>query len=443
MSMIDATIYRNIFSRLMEPICIVDSSASIIDVNYSMEILLGYDVGELAGKPMASLLTYESAMKTKKILMETEIISERTEEFTLKRNDDTSIVRNIKIFSVPDYQGKRIFCFQIPLLAQKYSWVGDIFVTDEELYDPDALLGDMMSSFVTGYPASSEALVPAPLPHEFVQPVPIYREAEELTREMDELMKTFGPPPDEGLVITDAEGRITEHNDYFLKMTGLPDQTKETGSEGLGEKEKVVGRYFGEFLASDHMEDFEAVLKSLKGHASVEGVKTVFESADNKSFPVALNGITIKDDNAAIMGFILVIQKIEVMGVIRNLLQLPPGPSLEIPPVVKSVVDLVKEGIVVTDSDGIITGLNYIMEEIIERKSADMQGKEMLQLFPEEDWKRASSIIENVESEGKVENHKFRLIKGDSSIIPTVLDWSLIEDVDGTAVGMMLVVRKE
>ena len=226
-------------------------------------------------------------------------------------------------------------------------------------------------------------------------------------------------------------------------MAGLSDQTEEIEPEKSGEKEKLVGRYFGDFLTTDHKEDFEKVLESLKGNAPVEGVKTVFASLDNKHFPVALNGITIKDNNAAIMGFILVIQKIVVMGVRRTQLLLPEVPSLDAPPVVKSVVDLVKEGIVVTDIGGIITGLNSYMEEIIDRKSTEMQGKEMLQLFPEEDRERASSIIENIESEGKVENHQFRLITGDGSVIPAILDWSLIEDIDGTGVGMMLVVRKE
>ena len=99
---IDAMIYKSIFSRLMEPICIVDTSGTIIDVNHSMEMLLGYEAGELAGKTTASLLVQESLKKIEEILKETENISERTEEVTLTRNDGTSIVRNIKFFSVPD-----------------------------------------------------------------------------------------------------------------------------------------------------------------------------------------------------------------------------------------------------------------------------------------------------------------------------------------------------
>ncbi|MDP6155756.1 MAG: PAS domain S-box protein [Candidatus Thermoplasmatota archaeon] len=440
---IDAMIYKSIFSRLMEPICIVDTSGTIIDVNHSMEMLLGYEAGELAGKTTASLLVQESLKKIEEILKETENISERTEEVTLTRNDGTSIVRNIKFFSVPDEQGNRIFCFQIPLLAQKYSWLGDIFASTGVINDPDVFVKDIISALPPDPRSVSEAMVPAPVPREFIQPVPIDREAKELTKDIEELMETFGPPPEEGLVMTDVDGKITEHNDYFLKIAGLSDQTGENEPEKRAEKEKVVGRYFGDFLATDHKDDFEEVLKSLRGNSSVGGIKTVFASLDDKNFPVALNGITIRDENADILGFILVIQKIEVMGVRRARLQLSGGPSLDTPPIVKSVVDLVKEGIVVTDIKGIITGLNSYMEEIIVQKSSYMQGKTMLQLFPEEDRERASLIIKNIESEGKVENHEFRLITGDGAVIPAILDWSLIEDEDGTGVGMMLVVRKK
>ncbi len=442
MSDISAIIYKSIFSRLMEPICIVDSSGTIIDVNFSMEMLLGYETGELTGKILHSLLIKESALMMGEILKETEIISKRTEEVTLVRADGTSIVRNIKFFSVLDVQANKIYCFQIPLLAQKYSWLGDIFSATGEMNDSDILLKDIIAALPPDPRDVSEALVPAPVPREFIQPVPIDREVKELTKDIEELMETFGPPPEEGLVMTDAEGKITEYNDYFLKIIGLPDQTRVAESEKQREKDKVAGKYFGDFLAADRKDDFEEILKSLRGTASVEGIKTVFTSLDGKNFPVALNGITIKDENADILGFILVIQKIEVMGVRRDNLQLSSAPSLDIPPVVKSVVELVKEGIVVTDTNGTITGLNSYMEEIIDRKSADLQAKEMLELFPEEDRERASLIIENIESEGKVENHEFRLITGNGSVISVMLDWSLIEDIDGTGVGMMLVVRK-
>ena len=441
MSDIDAVIYRNIFTRLMEPICIIGADRIIINANESLELLIGHEEKSLIGKEVGSIFTEESLELLDMILGEGQETKEWIEEFKLRRTDGTSIIRNIKIFSVKDSHDADIFCLQIPVIAQKDPWLSDIFDLSkgkypEGLFDgPISTLQGEMSDVTEPFsskiePRNSEALAEAPIPAEFTQPIPVSIGSRRLVNDIDELLRSLSVWSDEGMVTTDTDGKITSHNDTFREWVGY-------NAEEIDKKPII------EFLGEEYRGDMERIIEGLSKGESIKGIRSELVHKDRSKWFITLNAMAIKDGKEEISGFIVIMQKAGAMGRQKILLKLPVGPSLDNPPVVKSVVDLVKEGIVVTDVNHAITGLNSVMEEIIGIRSRKRRGKDLLKLFPSLEREWAAEIIKRIEEQGEIEKQPVSLLHGNGSSIPANIDGSLIEDPNGGKVGIMLVVRVE
>jgi len=472
----DDSIYRNIFSKLKEPILILGPGGEIIDANHSLEVLLGYDEGILPGKDIGFILAEEAARSFTETFEESEEPMERKEEFTLKREDGTSFVRNIHIFSIKDEAGI-VYCFQIPIGIGQQSWLGDIFDLSEsaqkDMYDDVmlALAGPAQAEpEAQAEPQKSEALIPAPIPDEFKQPE-LHGPGEE--RESERKIKSGISWGKEGIIATDIYGNITEYNKAFLAMIGISDTTSDTSPEipfypgkpdaadgtadiastalssevktgsASPKGERILGRSLKDFLAPAHESDMESVFKKLRRDTTVVTIKTVLYNTNKFEIPITLNATPMKDAGNNVLGFIMVMQRQKPKEPEPGFTSPPERLRLAPHPIVKKVANLIKEGVVITNIVGIITGINSAMEDILGVESVAMQGQFTGKLFPEEERKRASSFIRTVESTGGALDQRFRLVLGDGSTVSALLDGSLIEDPDGGKVGMMLVVRVE
>ncbi len=473
----DDSIYRNIFSKLKEPILILGPGGEIIDTNHSLEVLLGYDEGILPGKDIEFILADEAARSITETFEESDEPMERKEEFTLLREDGTSFVRNIQIFSIKDEAGSIVYCFQIPIGIGQHSWLGDIFDLSEsaqkDMYDDVmlALAGPAQTEPEAHVePQMSEALIPAPLPDEFKQPE-LHGSNEE--KEIERKIKSVISWGREGIIATDIYGNITEYNKAFLTMIGIDDTAEDTSpkipiypgrpdaTEGTAdvastalssevkngpaspEGERILGRSLKDFLAPGHESDMESVFKKLRRDVTVVTMKTVLYNINKFEIPITLNATPMKDAGNNVLGFIMVMQRQKQKEPEPGFTSPPERLRLAPHPIVKKVANLIKEGVVITNIVGIITGINSAMEDILGMESVAMQGQFTGKLFPEEERKRASSFIRTVESTGEALDQRFRLVLGDASTVSALLDGSLIEDPDGGKVGMMLVVRVE
>lgn len=473
----DDSIYKNIFSKLKEPILILGSNGKIIDANHSLEVLLGYDEKILPGKDIDFILAGEADGS----LIETFEGSEKQigtkEEFTLRREDGTTFVRNIHIFSSKDDTGNTVYCFQIPVGIGQHSWLGDIFDLSEsgqkDMYDDVmlALAGPTQAEPETHVePQMSEALIPAPIPDEFKQPE-LHGAAEQ--KESERKIKSIISWGREGIISTDVYGNITEYNKAFLTMIGIPGSTEGIGPEkptytgkpdvtdgtmdiastalssevksisAPSESERIIGRSLRDFLAPGHESDMEPVFKKLRRDVSVVTIKTVLYNINRFEIPITLNATAMKDAGNKVLGFIMVMQRQKQKETEPGFTSPPERLRLAPHPIVKKVANLIKEGVVITNIVGIITGINSAMEGILGMESVDLQGQFTGKLFPEDERKRASSFIRTIESAGEALDQRFRLVVGGGSTISVLLDGSLIEDPDGGKVGMMLVVRVE
>jgi len=307
MTDIDAVIYRNIFTRLMEPICIVGTDRIIIDANESLEIILGLEENSLIGKEIGSFFTEESKEMLNDILKEGKGRTERMIELGLRRNDGTYIHRKIKFFSVKDSDNEDIFCLQIPIMAPKYPWLGDIFdmsggtrpegMLDEAISSLQGEIADAAShSSKRIDPLRSEAMVVAPIPTEYTQPVPVSMGPQQLVNDIDELLRSLSAWSDEGMVTTDPDGKITSHNDSFRDWIGY-------------DPEEIDRKSIIDFLGEEYQKDMERIIEGLVKGESIKGIRSELVGKDGSKHFIMVNAMTIKDGKDEISGFIIIMQK--------------------------------------------------------------------------------------------------------------------------------------
>jgi len=526
-------LYRNLFSRLTEPIIVVSSDGTIVDANESFDVFLGYEDKGVVGMSVTSLFTGESVDLLRKILRDGAVSWERTEELTLRRHDETSISRSVKVLAVENSKKEKVFCFLIPIGIDKCPWLGDIFdISGLEENMPEELFNEVLLALKPGpiprpgrKAGASGALVHAPLPSDFIKPsVPGVGED---GRYIDGLR---GQSPltysSEGIISTDPQGIITEVNNAFLFMIGYDDapnafkepappvtsstplpaleparvpvgrempegdpgsgalddglaakvdalaaivdelaakkdgmpmggeitspgeqppstgpDSKDTASgadAGASGDSAIKGRPLRDFFSPGHKEDLERIISGLKGPHSVVSIRTELVHRDNSVIPVKLDASTMGEERDSLDGFLMVVQKVETRD-----LGAPPPVMAQLPPmaphpVILEVANLVKEGVVITDIEGRITGINTAMEEIIGKVSENLQDQSILAVFSEDDKQRVESVINGIRTSGGAEGQRFHLLHESGSSLEAVLKGSLIEDPDGSQVGMML-----
>lgn len=543
----DTTLYRNLFSRLSEPIFIVSSDGRLIDANRRLDIFLGYEMDSVKKMKVTQLLTARSADRLRDILMATAPPEERKEKLTLKRSDGTSISRDINILSIRNSTGENVFCFLVPIGIEENQWLGDIFdISHLEERIPGNLFNEVLLALrpETGADADEqekpvEAMISAPLPSDFKKPtIPGMDHDETDGRYMDGLLGE-GPLTytQEGIIATDLNGIITEVNMAFKLMMGAqialrkPDIQPErnairevlpalgpahdtdtgTGVDGPAEKEltsrtgtsedignpgthgpsgkdgtletpepvddpvptgppgrnvsistelaehvesreassteadedaeMIKGRPLRDFIAPGHKENLDRVILELTGPRSVISINMEMVRFDNSLISVKLDASTMTEAGGKVNGLLVVVQKTEsrnLGGVEEGKLQLPP---IMRHPVVKKVANLVREGVVITDISGNITGIDTDMEKILGTLSETVQGSNVLGVFTANERERATSIIERIRTEKGAEGQGFSLLQESGDNVKAVLKGTLIEDPDGSQVGMMLWIR--
>lgn len=106
----------------------------------------------------------------------------------------------------------------------------------------------------------------------------------------------------------------------------------------------------------------------------------------------------------------------------------------------RSALEAIREGVIVTDLDDIITYTNPALQEMCGYPAKDMVGKLVFSLLlPEEDWQRSQARTEE-RLKGLKEEYDIRLKRKDGSIFPARITASPCYDDTHTVVGVIGVV---
>ena len=106
-----------------------------------------------------------------------------------------------------------------------------------------------------------------------------------------------------------------------------------------------------------------------------------------------------------------------------------------------ALVESTDDAVVGKTPEGIVTAWNPGAERLFGRTAADMLGRSITTIVPEELWEEERRLMERVVCEGRLDHYETRRVGADGAVIDVSLSLSVVRDGDEGSVGLVGVAR--
>ena len=245
------------------------------------------------------------------------------------------------------------------------------------------------------------------------------KRAEEALRESEEKLRRMFESVNDGIVVTDLNGVITDVNEKSLQLSGFSSKNDVVGKNALA---TIAQRDQEKALANMQ----ELLQQEVVGTAELTLVKT-----DGSEYPTEIGANVLKDASDNPIGFISVIRDItERRRAQQELIRL------------SNAVRMSTDSIVITDLEANIVEVNEATLKMYSTDDkADLIGKNALELIAPEDRDKALAGIQEVLERGYNQNIEYHILTKDGSRILVEMSSALMKDVDGKPTGFVAVSR--
>jgi len=222
---------------------------------------------------------------------------------------------------------------------------------------------------------------------------------------------------DDAILSTTLDGSIMSWNAAAERMYGYTSQ-------------EIIGKSLSLLVPEDRTDEITAVSAKIQAGRPVEHFATERVRMDGTVFPVSLTVSPIRDAGGAIVG----------TSVIHRDLTEQKG-ALAVAQRLAAIVESSDDAIVARTLVGIITSWNPAAERMFGYSSAEIVGKPIDLLTPEDRAGERISIVAKISAGHPVENFETIRIRKDGTVFPVSLTTSPIRDDKGTVVGASVIYR--
>ena len=245
--------------------------------------------------------------------------------------------------------------------------------------------------------------------------------AAEILRQKDLLAVTLASIGD-GVIVTDAQGRVTFLNGEAERLTGW------TSGEAEGQPLTAVFHIVNEHTRQLAEDPVEKVLRL----GTVVGLAnhTILIAKDGRETPIDDSGAPIRQSDGTVQGVVLVFRDFtEQKQTERSLARLA------------AIVESSDDAILSKDLDGIIQTWNAGAERLLGYRAEEAIGQPITLLLPPEWIQEEEQILERVRSGQRVEHLETVRLTKDGKRIDVSVTVSPVKDQDGQIIGVSKIVH--
>jgi PAS domain S-box-containing protein len=227
-------------------------------------------------------------------------------------------------------------------------------------------------------------------------------------------------------IIQDADDAIISGSLDGIIMSWNPAAERMYGYSSA----EIIGKPAAYLTSKDRSSEIQAVLAKIKAGQHVDHLESKRVRKDGTVFPVSLTVSPIHDADGAVVG----------ASVIHRDLTEQKG-ALELAQAMAAIVESSDDAIVARTLDGTITSWNPAAERMFGYSSAEIVGKPISLLTPEDRAGERISILAKISAGHPVENLETIRIRKDGTVFPVSLTVSPIRDAGGAVVGASVIYR--
>ena len=222
---------------------------------------------------------------------------------------------------------------------------------------------------------------------------------------------------DDAIIGCTLEGIITSWNPAAERLYGYT-------------SEKITGRSVDLLSAKDRTGEISGVLARIGQGRPVDNFETVCVRKDRRTFPVKLTVAPIHGPGGAVVG---------ASAIARDVTE--QRRALAIAQQMAAIVESSDDAIIGRDLAGIITSWNPAAARMFGYSSAEIIGKPIDLLTPDDRAREAKAVLARVKAGQPVEHLETLRIRKDGTPVPVSLTVSPIHDPDGAVVGASVIAR--
>jgi PAS domain S-box-containing protein len=247
------------------------------------------------------------------------------------------------------------------------------------------------------------------------------RSAEEILRQKDLLAVTLASIGD-GVIVTDAQGRVTFLNGEAERLTGW------TSGAAEGHPLTAVFNIINEHTRQAVEDPVEKVLRL----GTVVGLAnhTILVAKDGREIPIDDSGAPIRQSDGTVQGVVLVFRDFtEQKQAERSLARLA------------AIVESTDDAILSKDLSGIIQTWNAGADRLFGYRAEEVIGQPITLLLPPERIQEEEQILERLLSGQRVEHLETVRVAKDGRRVDVSVTVSPVKDQDGQIIGASKIVR--
>ena len=247
------------------------------------------------------------------------------------------------------------------------------------------------------------------------------RSAAEIRDQKDLLAVTLASIGD-GVIVTDAQGRVTFLNGEAERLTGW------TSGEAEGHPLPAVFHIINEQTRQPVENPVEKVLRL----GTVVGLAnhTILIAKDGREIPIDDSGAPIRQSDGTVQGVVLVFRDFtEQKQAERSLARLA------------AIVESSDDAILSKDLNGIIQTWNAGAERLFGYRAEEVIGQPITLLLPPERIQEEEQILERVRSGQRVEHLETVRVTKDGRRLDVSVTVSPVKDQDGQIIGASKIIR--
>ena len=235
--------------------------------------------------------------------------------------------------------------------------------------------------------------------------------------------KTIADQANYGVVIVDIEGNLIYANGYFTQMHGYT-------------VDEIIGQNIQIFHNEEQVKRVRELNKQLfdKGHFVAEEVW--HKRRDGTTFPTLMSATVIRDEEDKLQFLAATILDITERKKAEKEIK-------ETRDFLENIFKASADGIMVSDSHGLITMANEATQKMLGYTNNGLIGKHTMDLVPNDKkhQERGRKLIERLYKEGIVTEFETAWLKKDGSLVDIELNVDLLKSSDGNYIGAVAGIR--
>ena len=242
------------------------------------------------------------------------------------------------------------------------------------------------------------------------------QDSEKALRKSEKQYRLLVETMNEGLIIRDSKGLLSYVNDRFCEMVGF-------------DKEDLIGQSVENFLDEENKKILlDEIEKRKKGYSEKYEIALRKKSGENLNYIVSPKPVFDKKGKFT-----------ESFAVITDISELKRAEqeTRETRDFLENIFMTTADGLIVSDSQGLIVRVNSAMEEMLGFEEEELVGRNTLDLLPQDEryLKISTEMIEQLYEKGAVKDFKTMWYRKDGSLCPVEFNLTFLKDTAGNRTG--------